>query len=124
LKLFYLNKSVTDPSSQGSLAVVCLRHGAAAGEKTVCAPVRKDVFVEKGVFATGTGFRVWQERRLEPVPETGDRQTGARCHVCGRSGVVFRQRRRRGRFRWMVSAREQVHAGEAVFQRGTVPDTQ
>ena len=94
LKFQCLNKRVTDPSSQGALAVVCLRRERAGRVGP------RDVFGEKRAHSAGVGSRISRENRPETDPETDDSETIACCHVCGRPGVVFRQKRRRGRFRW------------------------
>jgi hypothetical protein len=90
LKLRSLNKGVTDPSSQGVLAVVSFRHRAVgiASRKESVSGVR-DV------------YRIWQKRRRRREPGPNHRAVHAWCHVCGRPGIVFREKRRRGRFRWI-----------------------
>jgi len=94
LKLLCFKKRVTDPSSQGMLAVVCLRRERAGRVGP------RDAFGEERAPSAGVDSRISRENRPETDPETDDSETIACCHVCGRPGVVFRQKRRRGRFRW------------------------
>lgn len=95
--LLRLKKAVTDPSSQAETVVVCLnREGAGMGE------ARGDgqavaVAEERGVSATARTDRVNLDGTV-PGKRLGE--AVACCHACGRPGVVIRQWRRRGRFRW------------------------
>lgn len=100
LKLLRLQKTVTDPSSQGAPAVVSFGHGT-TGMEEAGDDDPEVVSEEQTVPSAGGGFRIFKEHRLEKAPEMDGWESMACCHVCGRPGVVFCEKRRRGRFRWM-----------------------
>ena len=100
LRSLHLKEIVTDLSSQGGPAVVSFGHEdmgmEAAGDDDP-----EVVFGEQSAPSAGFGRREMKEHRLETTPETEGWESMVCCHVCGRPGVVFREKRRRGRFRWM-----------------------
>lgn len=92
-----LKKAVTDPSSQGESAVVCLSHEA-EGTQGARGDGQGVVFAQER--AACAGVRIDQTNKDRAEEGKSLREARAFCHVCGRPGVVICRRRRRGRFRW------------------------
>ena len=123
LKGVVCGETVTDPSSQLETAVVSLCEQG-AGFQEISHDGQPFIIAGEIVVSGRVDPHYDNKKGPEISPTQGHRGSHGCCHLCGRTGVIDRKRRRRGRFRWIrhqdVGER---HAREAIFQGRTVPGT-